>query len=156
MRVDIQNPYNFTTLPGKADIEKWVDEAIINSSQKSVVLRFVDETESRQLNFQYREKNTPTNVLSFPNDLSGIMADIDELKSEGQHLGDLVLCEPVVKREAKEQHKTLHQHWAHMIVHGVLHLQGYDHIDDKHAAVMENLEIKILQKFGFENPYLDS
>lgn len=156
MRVDIQNPYNFTTLPGKADIEKWVDEAIINSSQKSVVLRFVDETESRQLNFQYREKNTPTNVLSFPNDLSGIMADIDELKSEGQHLGDLVLCEPVVKREAKEQHKTLHQHWAHMIVHGVLHLQGYDHIDDKHAAIMENLEIKILQKFGFENPYLDS
>ncbi len=158
MRVEIQNPNNFDTIPNHEDIDNWVISTFnllpkSSSKETSIVLRFVDAAESQTLNFQYRKKNAPTNVLSFINELPDIIVDIEELKAEGSHLGDLVLCEPVIKKEANEQKKTLTQHWAHMIIHGVLHLNGYDHIDENDAIVMENLEIKILEKLGFNNPY---
>ena len=109
-------------------------------------MRIVDEAESQQLNFDYREKDKPTNVLSFPFQCPpGIELPL---------LGDLVICAQVVAREAAEQQKTVTAHWAHMVVHGCLHLLGFDHINDEDAAEMEAEEIQILQELGFANPYL--
>jgi len=110
-----------------------------------LVIRIVDEAESQALNRQYRGVDRPTNVLSFPFEAPpGI---------ESNHIGDLVICAPVVEREAAEQGKPLEAHWAHMVVHGVLHLLGYDHQTDDDAATMETLEIAILGRLGFPNPY---
>ncbi|MDD1625774.1 MAG: rRNA maturation RNase YbeY, partial [Methylococcaceae bacterium] len=104
------------------------------------------EQESAELNEQYRHKQGPTNILSFPVEVPfGIELNL---------LGDLVVCAPVLEKEALEQHKALTDHWAHIIVHGVLHLLGYDHIDDKEAELMENKEITILNKLNIKNPYL--
>lgn len=104
-----------------------------------MTIRIVDEPESRTLNHQYRGKDKPTNVLSF--------------HGEAGVLGDLVICAPVVAREADEQHKTLRSHWAHMVVHGCLHLQGYDHEQETDAERMEAREVRILRTLGFDNPY---
>jgi probable rRNA maturation factor len=111
-----------------------------------MVIRVVDEAESRQLNNQYRGKDTSTNVLSFPFEAPAGIAS--------SHLGDLVICAPVVKREARAQNKKEIDHWAHMVVHGVLHLQGYDHQTDEQAEQMERLEKKILEGFGIRDPYV--
>jgi len=111
-----------------------------------MVIRVVDEAESRQLNNQYRGKDTSTNVLSFPFEAPAGIAS--------SHLGDLVICAPVVKREARTQNKKEIDHWAHMVVHGVLHLQGYDHQTDEQAEQMERLEKKILEGFGIRDPYV--
>jgi len=108
--------------------------------------RIVDAPESQALNRQYRGKDYPTNVLSFP-------AEYNEFLPY-DYLGDLVICAPVVEREANEQGKQLLDHWAHMVVHGMLHLQGYDHESDEQAAEMEALEIEILAALGHTNPYL--
>ena len=111
-----------------------------------MTVRIVDETESQQLNFDYREKDKPTNVLSFPFQCPpGIELPL---------LGDLVICAGVVAQEATEQNKSLDAHWAHMVVHGSLHLLGFDHINDDDAAQMEAEEVTILQQLGFTNPYL--
>lgn len=112
-----------------------------------VVLRVTDETESRQLNHDYRGIDKPTNVLSFP------FEPIPQIELE--HIGDLVICAPVVEREAREQGKTASAHWAHMVVHGMLHLQGYDHQTDPQAVAMETLETDILTGLGFPAPYSD-
>jgi probable rRNA maturation factor len=110
-------------------------------------VRIVGEQESAELNEQYRHKSGPTNILSFPVDVpEGIELDL---------LGDLVICAPVVEKEALEQGKLLAHHWAHIIVHGVLHLLGYDHIDDDEAELMENKEIAILNKLHINNPYTE-
>jgi probable rRNA maturation factor len=110
----------------------------------------VDNEESHQLNFEYREKDKPTNVLSFPSDIpEEVLPLLDALP-----LGDLVICIPVVLQEAIEQQKTPIEHFTHMLVHGTLHLMGYDHeTSDQDAEEMEALEIEILKKLGFENPY---
>ena len=110
----------------------------------------VDNEESHQLNFEYREKDKPTNVLSFPSDIpEEVLPLLDALP-----LGDLVICIPVVLQEAIEQQKTPIEHFTHMLVHGTLHLMGYDHeTSDQDAEQMEALEIEILKKLGFENPY---
>lgn len=112
-------------------------------------VRIVDEDESRVLNRDYRGKDKPTNILSFPSDLPEFV----RTKLETALLGDLVICAPVVRREAEEQGKTEQAHWAHLTVHGVLHLLGYDHIEDDEAAVMEPLEIAALASLGLPNPY---
>lgn len=112
-----------------------------------VVLRVTDEAESRQLNHDYRGMDKPTNVLSFP------FEPIPQI--ELRHIGDLVICAPVVAREAREQGKTAAAHWAHMVVHGMLHLQGYDHETDDQAVAMETLETDILTGLGFPAPYTD-
>jgi probable rRNA maturation factor len=112
-----------------------------------LVVRVVDEMESAELNQQYRHKSGATNVLSFPFEVPpGV--PLEELP-----LGDLVVCAPVIQREAREQDKTEGAHWAHMVVHGVLHLLGLDHIDPQQAVVMEEKEVGILKQLGISNPY---
>jgi probable rRNA maturation factor len=124
-----------------------VDAALEGFNQDTeIVVRIVDEQESAELNEQYRHKSGPTNILSFPVEVpEGIELNL---------LGDLVICAPVLEKEALEQHKTLSDHWAHIIVHGVLHLLGYDHLDDEEAELMENKEIAILKQLTIKNPYL--
>jgi probable rRNA maturation factor len=108
-------------------------------------IRVVGMAASRRLNAGYRRKDKPTNVLSFP------AAPIE--RELGGSLGDLVICAPVVAAEARGQRKTLAEHWAHMVVHGVLHLHGYDHENAREARVMEGLEVEILRGFGYHDPY---
>lgn len=120
------------------------------SEQLSVSLRFVSSAESEALNSTYRHKQAPTNVLSFPVDLpAGLLASL-----ESEPLGDIVVCPEVVTTEANQQHKQLQDHWSHMLIHGFLHLLGYDHQSDTDAEIMEALEIKCLKKLGISNPYL--
>lgn len=112
---------------------------------RSLLLRYVDAEESRALNRTYRGRDKPTNVLSFPFELPPGVDD--------SHLGDLVICVPVVEAEAEAQGKSIEAHHAHMVVHGLLHLQGHDHESDDEAARMESLEIEILRQLGYDNPY---
>jgi len=113
----------------------------------------VDAAESRQLNRDYRGKDYPTNVLSFPFEPPEGMPE-DMLTELGDGIiGDIAICDTVVDKEAEEQHKTPEAHWAHMVVHGVLHLLGHDHIDDAGADIMEALEVNILNRLGYPDPY---
>ncbi len=158
VELELQNPYDFDTIPDEDDLQKWSNIALQQSQNEnpvSLVIRVVDEEEGVELNHNYRQKKSATNVLSFPYEVPEYATDIPELQDEyaRQHLGDLVLCEKVVIDEAKAQNKPLEQHWAHLIIHGILHLQGYDHIKDDDAIKMESLEIEILESLGFDNPY---
>lgn len=110
-----------------------------------VSIRIVSIDESQTLNTQYRQKDKATNVLSFESDLPDFVPS--------GFIGDLVICAQVVYNEAQHQNKLLHSHWAHMCVHGVLHLLGYDHISDSDATQMETLEVEILNKLGIDDPY---
>ena len=123
---------------------------IDTQSDCEIGIACVDNNESHKLNLEYRKKDKPTNVLSFPSDLPDEMAQILDTFP----IGDLVICIPVVLQEAIEQQKTPIEHFTHMLVHGTLHLMGYDHeTSDEDAEEMEALEIEILKKLGFENPY---
>ena len=134
-------------LPTAEQIEQWATAAIQpQSNEVEMTVRIVDEAESHELNLNYRGKDRPTNVLSFPFECP------DEV--ELPLLGDLVICRQVVEREAQEQDKPLMAHWAHMVVHGSLHLLGYDHIEDDEAEEMESLETQIMTGLGFADPYL--
>ena len=134
-------------LPTAAQIEQWATAAVQpQSDEVEMTVRIVDEAESHALNLNYRGKDRPTNVLSFPFECP------DEV--ELPLLGDLVICRQVVEREAQEQEKPLMAHWAHMVVHGSLHLLGYDHIEDDEAEEMESLETQIMTELGFADPYL--
>ncbi|MDX3773661.1 rRNA maturation RNase YbeY [Chromatiaceae bacterium AAb-1] len=145
--LDLQLASDAAGLPAAAQFQQWLQAAILPfQDDAEVTIRIVDENESRQLNHQYRGKDKPTNVLSFPfQNPPGVELSL---------LGDLVICAPVVRQEAAEQHKTTEAHWAHMVVHGCLHLLGFDHINDADAEQMEAEEIQILQQLGFNNPYL--
>jgi len=144
--LDVQRASSHTSLPGDADLARWAAAAVGEHRREAEIsLRIVDEDESQALNHQYRGKDKPTNVLSFPADIP------PELGLP--LLGDLVICAQVVAREAEQQHKALSAHWAHMVVHGTLHLLGYDHIEDDEAEIMENLETRILAGLGFDDPY---
>ena len=135
-------------MPKKSLLRKWIKQTLHKKMESAeITLRIVDKDEMTQLNSTYRFKNGPTNVLSFPFDLPANI-DIDI-----PILGDIVICADVVNSEAEDQHKSQEAHWAHMIVHGVFHLLGYDHEDDKEAAMMESLEIETMQSLGFNNPY---
>ena len=134
-------------LPTAEQIEQWATAAVQpQSDEVEMTVRIVDEAESHALNLNYRGKDRPTNVLSFPFECP------DEV--ELPLLGDLVICRQVVEREAQEQDKPLMAHWAHMVVHGSLHLLGYDHIEDDEAEEMESLETQIMTGMGFADPYL--
>ena len=135
-------------LPTEADFQRWLDAAVLPFQEEAeVTIRLVDEAESNQLNLTYRGKDKPTNVLSFPFECPpGVELPL---------LGDLIICRQVVEQEAQEQGKPLLAHWAHMVVHGSLHLLGYDHIDDEEAEEMEALEVEFMQALGFDNPYQD-
>jgi probable rRNA maturation factor len=132
-------------LPDESRFETWSRAAYLARDSSGVCIVLVDEDESQALNAQFRGKRKPTNVLSFPMQLPEHMSE--------RALGDLVICAPVVEREAREQDKPALAHWAHMVVHGMLHLQGYDHETDTEAAAMESLEVRILGELGFDNPY---
>lgn len=124
---------------------------IDTQSDCEIGIACVDVEESHKLNLEYRGKDKPTNVLSFPSDLPDEMAEI----LDSFPIGDLVICIPVVLREAEEQSKAPLTHFTHMLVHGTLHLMGYDHeTSEQDAEEMEAIEIEILQKLGFENPYM--
>jgi probable rRNA maturation factor len=145
--LDIQSASSSEDAPDEQSIKRWVSAALgskIGDTELSV--RIVDEHESQQLNETYRGASGPTNVLSFPFDA--------EIPEPLPLIGDIVICAPVVVREAKEQNKKLKAHWAHMIIHGVLHLLGYDHQNDSDAVIMETLETEIMQKLGFPPPYI--
>lgn len=132
--------------PSQEQMRLWVASAYLADVESYVALKVVDEAESQQLNAEFRGQDKPTNVLSFPMHMpEGVELPI---------LGDLALCAAVVAREAAQQNKALHAHWAHMLVHGVLHLQGYDHVEDAEAEKMEDLEREILAKLGYPDPYL--
>ncbi|PSW59627.1 rRNA maturation RNase YbeY [Photobacterium leiognathi subsp. mandapamensis] len=134
-------------LPTEAEFQQWLDAAITPfQADAEVTIRLVDEADSHELNLEYRGKDRPTNVLSFPFEAPpGIELEL---------LGDLIICRQVVEKEALEQNKPLKAHWAHMVVHGSLHLLGYDHIEDDEAEEMEGLETEIMQNMGFVDPYI--
>ncbi|PJG59055.1 rRNA maturation RNase YbeY [Aeromonas cavernicola] len=133
-------------LPSETQLQDWLNGTILGFQQDAeVTVRIVDEAESHELNLTYRGKDKPTNVLSFPFEAPpGLDLPL---------LGDLVICRQVVEQEAAEQNKPLLAHWAHMVVHGCLHLLGYDHIEDEEADEMEQLERDIMQELGFADPY---
>lgn len=143
--------------PSRADIAVWASEALGRRAQNAELsVRLVGRAEGRKLNAQYRGKDYATNVLSFPASPSAALAASDgaSAATEPAHLGDLVICPPVLRAEALEQRKTLRAHWAHLIVHGSLHLIGYDHERDDDARRMERREIAVLRRLGFTNPYV--
>lgn len=139
LKLAVQYATDGTEIPTRPQFRRWVNAALMQDAE--IVLRLVDETEGRELNLQFRHKNYATNVLTF------VYNDTQPLA------GDIVLCAPVVSQEAQQQHKNLLAHYAHLTVHGILHLQGYDHIEDAEAVIMEQMETQILTRLGYEDPY---
>ena len=141
--------------PDESSLRRWAEAALLprvadRAGGTELALRIVDERESRELNATYRGKEKPTNVLSFPFEAPpGMQGDMP-------HIGDLAICAAVVAREAVEQGKATEAHWAHMVVHGCLHLIGFDHIEDRDAEAMEAVEIEILAGLGYPNPYQEA
>ncbi len=147
--LEIQRIESATTQPNDAELLCWVEAALTgagNSAEVELVIRIVGEDEIRVLNRDYRDMDTPTNVLSFPFEAPPQL--------ETGLIGDLVICAPIVVREAVSQGKTASAHWSHMVVHGVLHLLGHDHMGDEQAQKMEGLEVAILGELGFKDPYV--
>lgn len=141
----INNNTSFNA-PEIKEFETWINTVINNhGSFFQVSIEIVDKKFSQELNNTYRNKDNPTNVLSFPLELPEFVKE--------DLIGDLVICARVVEEEAKAQKKQLNDHWAHLTIHGVLHLLGYDHINDSDAQIMEDLEIKLLAKLNIANPY---
>lgn len=147
--ISIQRAVKKKSLPENAKFKQWATGVLQNKVPSGeITIRIVEKEEITELNSTYRQKNKPTNVLSFPFD------DMpEELSDETPLLGDIIICADVIEEEALEQHKTVESHWAHMVVHGTLHLLGYDHEKDHDAEIMEAEEIKILNMLGFSNPY---
>ena len=147
--VDLQNDAGLADAPTLSDFERWVAAALQDShAQLEQTICVVDEAQSRELNHRFRGKDSATNVLAFPGEFPG---DNDFLDYDC--LGDLVICAPFVAAEALQQSKPVDAHWAHLVVHGMLHLQGFDHQSEEQASSMEALEIEILDTLGYTNPY---
>jgi probable rRNA maturation factor len=149
--VTVQNASRSAEVPARQDLERWARSALGAGVQGELTVRVVGETESAELNSRYRGKTGATNVLSF----SAQGADEAPAAAAGELLpfGDLVICAAVVEREAREQDKPLAAHWAHMVVHGALHLQGFDHENVRDARIMEARERELLAELGFPDPY---
>lgn len=146
--VDLHNASNGCLIPLRKHFKLWATATMTmlapEHKQQQLCIRIVDEEESAALNYQYRHKTGATNILSFPVPAQLLAANV---------LGDLAICAALVEREAAAQHKKLDAHWAHLTIHGVLHLNGFDHEEAKDAARMEELEIKILAELGYNDPY---
>jgi probable rRNA maturation factor len=154
--VDLQVACQVDSIPAEIEVRSWLEKAYEAgrpnaSGQCDVSVRIVNEKEIRTLNRQYRQQDMPTNVLAFPagspDEFAGLPVDV------AQPLGDLVICGPVVEREAEDQGKNPASHWGHLLVHGMLHLLGYDHETSGQAAEMETMEKRILADRGYEDPY---
>ena len=155
VQIDVQVAADLPDVPAKSDIENWLEHVFAHvgtgtARSVEISVKIVDEAEGRALNRQYRKMDSATNVLSFP-----LMDEnLKDLAHElALSLGDIVICGPVVAREASEQGKNCADHWAHLLVHGALHLCGYDHETDREAQKMESIEARILALGGVENPY---
>jgi probable rRNA maturation factor len=146
--VTVQNATTGADVPTPAEVRKWARAALTANVRGELTVRIVGERESAELNARYRGKAGPTNVLSF-------RAESPDVGSKEELLpyGDVVICAAVVGREAREQGKALAAHWAHMVVHGALHLQGYDHENRRDAGIMEARERAVLDDLGFPDPY---
>jgi probable rRNA maturation factor len=146
IKLTIQNSSNIKTIPPKRLFKTWATTALAGRKKNcEITIRIVGVKEIAQLNKQYRKKNKPTNIIAFN--------FYPPPKVKSNLLGDLVICAPVAKLEAKLQHKTIISHWAHLTIHGVLHLLGYDHENAAEAKKMEKLEIKFLKALNFADPY---
>jgi probable rRNA maturation factor len=149
LTLDLQQAMDFAGLPSADQFQHWAEAGLLApDGKRELTVRIVDEAESAALNAAYRHKQGPTNVLSFP-----FEAPIPEVDTG--LLGDVVLCAPVVAREAAAQGKSPEAHWAHLVIHGLLHLQGHDHQQAEQALAMERLEIRILNELGYPDPYGD-
>ena len=142
--LDVQIVSKNLDIPKEEDFQYWANVVPV-IEKTSACVRIVDELEAKNLNKQFRQIDKATNVLSFPAKLPS--------EIEFNFLGDIVICASIVSRETQRQGKQLTGHWAHLLVHGLLHLQGYDHQNDSEAGEMEALEIEILQKLNIPNPY---
>jgi probable rRNA maturation factor len=152
VEIEVQRISTSEGIPGDEQFQIWATAALDGKNQESLIgIRVVDEDEAQQFNREYRNKDYATNILSFPSDLPDGLPE--EIKKS--QLGDLLVCAPLVKREAVEQHRSENDHWAHLVVHGVLHLLGYDHEQSGEAEVMESLETEILASLGVSDPYQD-
>jgi probable rRNA maturation factor len=155
--LDLQLASDCTDMPTQEEIQLWLDTLLSYQqlTDKEMTVRIVDDAEIQQLNQQYRGKDTVTNVLSFPFEMPELVLPegIEMDESISNFLGDIVISAQVVKQESKQQNKLLKHHWAHMLIHGTLHLLGYDHIEEKEAEEMESIEIAILQKLAIDDPY---
>ena len=146
LNIDIENVSSIGSIPDEKSIIKWAKMALEQKNKNAeICLRIVDIEEGQYLNKEWRNKDSATNVLSFPVG--------ETIEHAPNLLGDIVICAPIVEQEAKQQEKDSEAHWAHLIIHGILHLQGYDHMTDDEAAVMEKKEIQILKETGYSNPY---
>ena len=144
--INIQKITDLHSLPDNKSIIKWAKIALDNKNKEAeIVIRIVEEDEGLELNKKWCKKNYPTNVLSFP--IS------DPMNNMSNFLGDIVICASVVFTEAQEQKKNINEHFAHMVIHGILHLQGYSHASDDEAEAMEKKEISMLESLGYGNPY---
>lgn len=146
IRVDIQRATDEPGIPDNRLFRKWAKKALsVYNRDAELTIRIVDEKEGAELNRKWRRKKGPTNVLSFPyKDDNGIADGL---------LGDIIICAPVIRREALAQRKSPESHWAHMVIHGTLHLLGYDHIKPEDAGKMENLETRLVESLGYPDPY---
>jgi probable rRNA maturation factor len=145
LTIELQNDAALDGVPGEERFHAWVEAALQRDyAALEQTIRVVDEIEGRELNHRYRGKDAATNVLAFAYEGAELGYNC---------LGDLVICAPLVSSEAAEQGKPAEAHWAHLVVHGMLHLQGFDHRDDSEAAQMEDLEAQILGILGYTNPY---
>lgn len=143
LKLTTQYAAHADSIPSRIEFRKWIKAALKHDAE--IVLRIVDETEGHSLNRDFRGRDYATNVLTFV---------YDTVRPNSPHLaGDIVLCAPVIEDEARKQHKSVSAHYAHLAVHGVLHLQGYDHEGGEEAAVMEKLESEIVGRLGYEDPY---
>lgn len=146
IKVDIQRIFKQDDIPENKLIRKWVKKTLPDSqADLELTIRIVDTGEATRLNERWRKKKGPTNVLSFPFD--------DDQNLVPGLLGDIVLCAPVIKNEATAQNKSVEAHWAHMIIHGILHLLGYDHQKTPDRKKMESMETRLLESLGYQNPY---
>lgn len=157
--IDLQIACNNKHTPSLEQFQQWANAALTADLSSSILeapyelcIRIVDKKESQQLNTTYRKKDKPTNILSFPYEDEHTHEEDEESR---QLLGDLAICASIVEKEAAEQNKLLEAHWAHMTIHGILHLLGFDHTNNEEAEIMESLEIETLNQLGFPNPYIN-